>query len=241
MPYAVISDVHSNLHALHAVIRDMESHHIDEAYFAGDAVGYGPQPDACIEIIKDHCKILIAGNHDWAVINYTDIAYFNEHAREAILWTQNIISEEHLEDLEKFHLVKSSRDRNAFFVHATPKDPENWNYLLSLYDADVNFRYFHQPLCFLGHSHTPFIVERLTSGELLIHKNYADLKEESRYIVNVGSVGQPRDGNPRASYAIVHDHAIEIARVEYDIRKTQEEMAAVGLPYRLIERLSHGL
>ncbi len=241
MPYAVISDVHSNLHALHAVIRDIESRNIDEIYFSGDAVGYGPQPDTCIEIIKNHCKILIAGNHDWAVINYTDITYFNEYARKAILWTQHTISEKYINDLQEFHLVKSSKDRNAFFVHATPKDPENWHYLLSLYDAEVNFRYFHQPLCFLGHSHTPVIVERLFSGELLVHKNYVEVKQQSRYIVNVGSVGQPRDGDPRASYAIVHDNAIEIVRVQYDIKKTQEEMERAFLPQRLVERLSSGL
>ncbi len=241
MAYAVISDVHSNLHALNAVMKDIERQSINEIYFTGDAVGYGPHPDSCIEIIKQHCKIILAGNHDWAVIGYTDIKYFNEYALSAVIWTQNIISEEHLNDLQKFNIVKSSKEHNAFFVHSTPNEPDKWNYLFSLSDAEINFRYFNQPICFIGHTHSPIIIEKLISGELLVHKNFVVINQQSRYIVNVGSVGQPRDRDPRASYAVINENTIDIVRIEYNIKRTQNEMAKVGLPIRLIERLSYGL
>ncbi len=238
--YAVISDVHSNLHALEAVIGDIEGRKINDIYFAGDAVGYGPKPDRCLEIIKKYCKICIAGNHDWAVIGYTDINYFNEYAREAIFWTKNNISDDHMSDLEGYNIIKSSKEYDALFVHATPKDPELWNYIFSLYDAEIHFNYFNQPICFIGHSHNPVVMERLHSGELLLHRNNVKIKPQSKYIVNVGSVGQPRDGDPRASYAIIKGNSIEIVRVEYDIKKTQEEMKEAALPEKLIERLSYG-
>ncbi|MBF0343875.1 MAG: metallophosphoesterase family protein [Nitrospirae bacterium] len=240
MAYAVISDVHSNFHALDTVLKDISSRHIEEIYFVGDAVGYGPQPDLCIDLLKANCEILIAGNHDWAVLGYTSIEYFNIHAVEAVLWSRNVITEEHIQDLEKFNLLKSSEKRNALFVHATPKDPENWDYLFSVKDAEINFENFHQKFCFIGHSHTPVIIELPQSGEVLVHRAKIEINGTSRYIINDGSVGQPRDGDPRASYAIVDDSSIEIVRIQYDIAKTQREMEAAKLPFRLIERLTYG-
>ncbi len=241
MAYAVISDIHANLHALNAVLRDIEKRNVDEIFFTGDIVGYGPRPDVCIDIIKKNCKILIAGNHDWAVIGYTDIEYFNEHAAQAVVWTQNVISNEHIKDLENFSLIKSSKENNAFFVHSTPKEPEKWSYIYSLDVAEVNFRFFKQQLCFVGHSHRPVILEKNAAGEIKINEGHATINSDSRYIINSGSVGQPRDGNSRSAYSIVRDDFIEIVRVEYDIKKTQQEMAQVGLPDRLIERLSYGM
>ncbi len=241
MPYAVLSDIHSNLHALTSVLRDIERHSIDEIYCAGDVVGYGPRPGSCIEIIKEGCRFTVAGNHDWAVIGYTDITYFNQYARDAVLWTQHALSDEHLKDLEEMSLVKSSQERDALLVHASPKDPEQWNYILSHSDAEISFRFFKQSLCFVGHSHIPAIIEKPDSGEILVHGRRVEIRPQSRYIVNVGSVGQPRDHNAQASYAIVGEDSIEIIRVDYDIQKTQEEMVKAGLPSRLIERLSHGV
>ncbi|KWT90920.1 metallophosphoesterase family protein [Candidatus Magnetominusculus xianensis] len=239
-PYAVISDVHSNLHALNAVIKDIEDRGIADIYFAGDIVGYGPRPNECIDIIIQRCKILIAGNHDWAVIGYTDTEYFNEIALRAIEWTREQITDKHMEDIRAFKLFKSDPARNAMFVHATPKDPDNWDYLFSLTNAEVNFRSFGQQFCFVGHSHTPVIIENAGMGNMSTIWDKTEIKEANRYIVNAGSVGQPRDGDTRSSYAVVDDSAIEIIRVPYDVEKTQEEMADANLPARLIERLSYG-
>ncbi|KJU82369.1 Phosphoesterase [Candidatus Magnetobacterium bavaricum] len=240
MAYAVISDVHSNLHALEAVLKDISERRIDEIYFVGDAVGYGPQPNLCIDLLKRDCGILIAGNHDWAVLEYISTEYFNVHAADAVTYNREIMTEEHMQDLEKFNLLKSSEKRNALFVHATPLVPENWDYLFSVKDAEVNFESFEQRFCFIGHSHTPVIIEQQQTEEILIHRTKTEINDTSRYIVNDGSVGQPRDGDPRASYVIVEDASIEIVRVQYDVSKTQKEMEAAKLPFRLIERLAYG-
>lgn len=241
MSYAVISDVHSNLHALTAAFDDIKKRNVDEVFFIGDAVGYGPQPDKCIDLLKKNCKVLLAGNHDWAVIGYTDVEYFNEYAMKAVIWTQNVITEEHFNDLESFSIVKSVKELDTFLVHSTPKDPEKWSYLFTLDDAKANFNYFKQRLCFIGHSHRPVIIEMNKSGELLIFEGGATLNDNSRYIINTGSVGQPRDNDPRLSYVLVSDESIQVVRVEYDIKKTQDEMLKCGLPDRLIQRLSFGV
>ncbi|MEO5356778.1 MAG: metallophosphatase family protein [Nitrospirae bacterium YQR-1] len=241
MAYAVISDIHGNLAALEAVLRDIEGRSIESVYFTGDAVGYGPAPNQCVELLKKSCEILIAGNHDWAAINYTSADYFNDMALMAILWTSDTLTTENIAEIENFKLLKSSEERDVLFVHATPKEPENWNYLLSLSDARENFEHFTQRFCFIGHSHMPIIVERNgVTGRLFSDRQRVELKTEGRYIVNVGSVGQPRDNDPRASYAVVDDETIEIVRVQYDIVRTQAEMESFGLPAKLIERLSYG-
>ncbi|MBF0516622.1 MAG: metallophosphoesterase family protein [Nitrospirae bacterium] len=239
-PYAVISDVHSNLHALVAVVEDIEGRGIEDIYFAGDIVGYGPRPNECIDIITRRCKILIAGNHDWAVVEYTDTDYFNDIAMRAIEWTRDHITDQHMDDIRAFKLFKSDPTRNAMFVHATPKDPDNWDYLFSLTNAAANFQSFKQKFCFVGHSHTPVIIESAGPGEMSTIWDRTEINETSRYIINVGSVGQPRDGDTRSSYAVVSDCAIEIIRVAYDVEKTQQEMREAELPARLIERLSYG-
>ncbi|MBF0473940.1 MAG: metallophosphoesterase family protein, partial [Nitrospirae bacterium] len=153
MSYAVISDVHSNIHALEAVLRDINERGITDIFFTGDVVGYGPKPNECIELIKQNCKIILAGNHDWAAIGYTDITYFNQYAKHAIEWTAKELSEEHIEDLKTFNLVKSSEENDAFFAHSTPMDPELWSYLFSVEQVVQNFSAFKQSICFIGHSH----------------------------------------------------------------------------------------
>ena len=241
MAYAIISDVHANLHALKTVLADIKARGIQEIHFGGDAVGYGPKPNECIEMLKTECNTLIAGNHDWALIGYTDIEYFNPHAAAAILWSRGVVSEEHFGDLEAFKILKNLAPRDAMLVHSTPFEPENWNYLFSPQDIEKNFLHFTQKICFVGHSHFPVIVEKLPDGQLTGHKNRIELDDSSRYIINAGSVGQPRDHDPRASYAVIHDTAAEIVRVEYDVKETQKEMTDAGLPDKLIERLTHGV
>ncbi len=238
--YAILSDVHSNLEALKAVLEDIEKRDIKNIIFLGDAVGYGPDPDAVVSILKDKCLCLLAGNHDWAVIDYTPSEYFNEAARAAIEWTKEQITKETFETLKGFQIVKVIEDDSLFCVHSTPKDPDAWNYLLTIEDAEINFHYFEEQFCFVGHSHRPFIVEKLPTGELLTYKDRVDIKSTSRYIVNAGSVGQPRDGDPRAAYALLSEDVIEIVKVEYDIKLTQKKMLKEGLPEMLIERLERG-
>lgn len=242
MGIAIISDVHSNLEALESVLKDIRKKKIERILFLGDAVGYGPNPNNCIDVLKKECEILLAGNHDRAAVGMTDIEYFNEFARAAIIWTAGILTEEHKNLLSR--LPESARFysgvEDIFLVHSTPREPESWHYLLTLWDAEVNFNYFTERICFLGHSHVPFIIERKLSGEIMIYRDNTALKSGLRYIVNAGSVGQPRDGDPRACYAIMDSDSIRFVRIDYNIKKTQQKMVEAGLPKPLIDRLEYG-
>ncbi len=240
MHYAVLSDVHSNLEAFKVVLTDVEQKRIEDIVFLGDAVGYGPNPNECIELLAERCKTLLAGNHDWGVIGLTDITYFNEYARHAIEWTRSMLTEKNSNILRSFPVKKESRNDDILFVHSTPREPEEWHYLLTLRDAEINFRYFDNKFCFLGHSHYPFIIEKLPSEELVTYKEAARIKKSARYIINAGSVGQPRDGDPRACYAIIDDEKMEIVRIPYDIGSVQQKMKKEHLPSFLIERLLVG-
>ncbi len=240
MRYAILSDVHSNLEALEAVLRNVDKRKVKDVLFLGDAVGYGPNPNECIELLIARCKILLAGNHDWGVLGLTDINYFNEYARAAIEWTKQVITEGNRKTLRPLPVKKEINKEDMILVHSTPKEPEEWHYLLTLWDAEINFHYFDNKFCFLGHSHYPFVIEKLLSGELVAYKEAAVMGKTERYIMSVGSVGQPRDGDPRACYAIVNDEKMEIIRVPYDIEAVQKKMIKEGLPLFLSERLSRG-
>jgi predicted phosphodiesterase len=238
--YAVISDAHSNAEALKSVLEDIKERQIQDIFFLGDAVGYGPQPNECVELLSAECRIMIAGNHDWGVLNLTDPASFNENARIALDWTRGVLTEGNREILRRSPLKAELRERNITLVHATLYKPERWHYLMTLADAKTNFSFMLTDICFVGHSHKPFIIEMPLSGELCIHKQEMRKKSGCRYIVNAGSIGQPRDGDPRACYAIVDDDRIELVRVGYDVKVTQKRMRDAGLPELLIERLSLG-
>lgn len=240
MRSAIISDVHANLEALDAAMKDIEGRRIEVVFFLGDAVGYGPNPNECVDLLRGRCKIFLAGNHDRAAVGMTDITYFNEYARTALLWTKETLSEKNRRTLEKLPVMKTVKSENLLLVHSTPKEPELWHYLLTLWDAEINFHYFGHRICILGHSHQPFIIERMPSGEMVTHRERAELGKSGRYIINAGSVGQPRDRDPRASYAILDDETVEIVRVPYPFEKTQGKMHEAGLPLPLIERLSRG-
>lgn len=240
MRYAMISDVHANLEALEAVIKDIRKRKVNEILFLGDAVGYGPNPNECLKVLSDNCRVVLAGNHDWAAIGLTEIDYFNEYAKAAILWTREALAGENRELLKTFPIIKDMKNENMLLVHSTPKEPEAWHYLFTLWDAEVNFHYFDEQLCLIGHSHLPFVIERLPSGEMVTSNKGTALKRNERYIINCGSVGQPRDRDPKACYVILSDDKVEFVRVEYDKEKTQKKMHEAGLPLPLIDRLSRG-
>jgi predicted phosphodiesterase len=240
MRYAVFSDVHSNLEAFEVVIKDIEQKKIEDILFLGDIVGYGPDPNGCLDILVERCKVYLAGNHDWGVLGLTDVTYFNEYARHAIEWTRGVLTEKNREILKSFPVKKEIIDDDILIVHSTPKEPEEWHYLLTLWDAEINFQYFDNKFCFLGHSHQPFIMEKYPSGEIVTYKETVRIKKNVRYIINAGSVGQPRDGDPRACYTIIDGQKVEIVRIPYDIETVQEKMMKERLPLPLIERLSEG-
>ena len=240
MHCAVMADVHSNLEALEAVLKDIEKREAADIIFLGDAVGYGPDPNKCIDVLRDACRVLIAGNHDRAATCQADIEYFNEYAKAAVLWTREELSEENKGFIEALPLTAEMKDDGVLLVHSTPKEPEAWHYLLTLWDAEINFNYFDQRICMLGHSHQPFVIERLPSDEMVIQSKEISLGSSARYILNAGSVGQPRDRDPRACYMMIDGEKVEFVRIAYDIEKTQKKMHDSGLPLPLIERLARG-
>jgi diadenosine tetraphosphatase ApaH/serine/threonine PP2A family protein phosphatase len=239
MRYAIISDIHSNLEALEAVLKDIEGQDVDQLLCLGDVVGYGANPNECTQRIRDSVSHIVAGNHDFAAIGKTDISYFNPHAKRAVSWTAKTLNQDHAQYLSQAPYTMIVED--LLLVHATPSDPPAWSYLLSAQMAASEFAAFGEPICLIGHSHQPLAFSTAEdaqswSGEKL------SCDSGEQYIINVGSVGQPRDGDPRACYAIfdLHEHAIQLRRVTYDVREAQRKILQAGLPPVLAIRLAHG-
>jgi len=237
--YAIISDVHSNLEALEAVLSSLEGESIDGYLSTGDIVGYGADPAACIARIRDLDPHIVAGNHDWAVAGTLSLDFFNSYAREAIEWTRERISVEDAEWLRSLKLVKKVDD--VTLVHATLHSPENFDYLLTAYDAHLSLEVLETPVCFVGHSHVP--VTFAQNGSVTFSfASEIDLSGVHRAIVNAGSVGQPRDGNPHASFGIydTERNFVHVRRVAYDVAGATKKILAAGLPQVLAERLWFG-
>jgi diadenosine tetraphosphatase ApaH/serine/threonine PP2A family protein phosphatase len=241
MRIAVLSDVHSNLEALRAVLQDCSRKRIDEYICLGDIVGYGADPDDCVSLIRDLTTHIVAGNHDYGVCELTNILYFNNAAQKAIEWSKEAMLKKHTRFLSSLPLVLEHRE--LLFVHATPSFPDAWNYILSMNDAMREFGFFEQHLCFVGHSHQPVVFSINAEHEIgsSIDESLS-CANSKRYIVNAGSVGQPRDGDPRASYVIYDTKKEEITfhRVQYDIATCKEKILDAGLPPFLAQRLEAG-
>ncbi len=243
MRIAIVADIHSNLEAFEAVLRHAEAGGpIDRLWCLGDVVGYGPEPGACIDLLRRYPHASVAGNHDLAAIGKMSTEDFNPVAAEAAHWTARQLSAEERKYLEEMPLVVKEDDFTL--VHGTLRHPE-WEYLLSGEEAEAHFRLQETPYSLIGHSHVPFVaVEapgRPAAMVVLADGDELELTDD-RLAINPGGVGQPRDGDARAAYALYATDARTIAfhRVEYDIKATQRKMEAAGLPRPLIERLSHG-
>ncbi len=241
MRIAVFADVHGNLEALTAVLQDMATRAPERVLFLGDAVGYGPDPNACVEKIFEVADTVVAGNHDHGALELTSTAHFNPFAQGAILWTQNVLTGENRERL--LSMPMTAREGELFLVHATPERPEAWAYLLYEEEARRQLKFFEEKACLYGHTHRSlgFVGDgnnvRLTTERLLT------FQDQFRYIVNVGSVGQPRDSDPDAAYCLydTREKVLSFHRVPYNYRITQEKMRAAGLPAFLIQRLQVGV
>jgi len=240
MRYAILADIHGNLDAFEAVLRDIDDKGgADELWCLGDVVGYGPDPAECIALLRRHPHLCVAGNHDWAAIGKIDICDFNPHAAEACRWTGGRLAPGDIEYLEGLPLRLERGDFTI--VHGSPREPI-WEYVMSVHEAEANFDCYDTKHCLIGHSHVPAVFE-LSDNNCLIAEMKPLLKlGERRLIVNCGSVGQPRDGDPRASYAVYDagDQVIYHNRIEYDVARVQQRMVSLGLPRFLAERLGHG-
>lgn len=238
---AVFSDIHGNLHALEAVLQTIDEMQIEHMVCCGDVVGYGAFPNECVEVLREREIPTLAGNHDHAALEWTDIRFFNHIAREAVVWTR-----EHLSEDNKAWLRQRpyTYDLGGLYycVHSSPVRPRKWGYVLTFTDALRCFEQFDQRFCFIGHSHQPAAVVH-QDGELTLPTTHqVPLAPNARYLINVGSVGQPRDRNPRACFVTVDLSAgqIEFQRVSYDIEGAQRAIQTMGLPIELAERLGYG-
>lgn len=239
MKYAIISDIHGNLEALEAVLAEIVPRPIDRYICLGDIVGYGANPRECLERVRDLNPIVVTGNHDAAACERTDIRYFNQPARAAALWTRDQLSLPERNYLASLPLVEEVE--GMAMVHSSLNEPEKWHYILSQFDARPTFNLLPGPACFIGHSHVPVAFEEKGGGVRVLPPEVM-MEGGVRYIINVGSVGQPRDGDPRASFALWDTQAgrVEIIRVEYPIKPAQEKILRAGLPAILASRLSAG-
>jgi len=242
MKWAILSDVHGNLEALRAVLRDLQAENPQRIAFLGDAVGYGADPNECLAILRDLTDWCVAGNHDYGAVGLTDIEAFNPAARSAILWTRQRLSAEHQAYLRRQVLLR--RDGDLAFAHATPNQPEEWYYLLTFPEAEEAFQSFNEGLAFVGHSHRPMVLAKEGTREVeACPPEEVVLKPGARYIINVGSVGQPRDGHAEAAYGIYDDarRRYVLKRVPYDVQAAREKILRAGLPAFLAHRLSRGI
>jgi predicted phosphodiesterase len=241
MRYGIFADVHSNLDALEAVIHAYKKGAIDKYLCAGDVVGYGANPKECVEQVKMLTMVTVAGNHDWASVNLFATDYFNLFAREAVSWTAHNLDEQSRYFLEHLGLIYKNEDLTM--VHGTLDDPQDFNYLTGDYIVAKTFALLKTNTCFVGHTHVAEIFIQDKDNRIYYQGgNHIVIKEENKYIINVGSVGQPRDGNPQAAYCIYDTDTkiVQIKRINYDIQTARKKIIARGLPRFLGERLLVG-
>jgi diadenosine tetraphosphatase ApaH/serine/threonine PP2A family protein phosphatase len=238
--HAIVSDIHGNLEALAAVLEDVERHQPASIVCLGDFVGYGASPNECIDTLRPRIEHGLAGNHDLAACGRLRLTDFNQNAAAAARWTEHALSPANLEYLRGLPFV--ARWRDTLLVHASPAEPEDWHYVLSIADAREEMDAYTEQLCFIGHSHYPGTFDR--QGDHVRYTRTPEVRIEKghRYLVNVASVGQPRDGDPRAGYLLYDegDRVLRHVRLEYDIAGAMRRITEAGLPRFLADRLQWG-
>ena len=243
MRILIVSDIHSNLVALETVLAVAGAH--DQLWNLGDTIGYGPCPNECVAAVK-HASVLIAGNHDLASLGKVNLNDFNPDARTANIWNGEQLTPENRALLEALP-PRQDIDARFLAVHASPREPI-WEYLLTQEQARENFKLFDTQVCLIGHSHVPLIFALRPDGRVdgpvvADEGQTVELESDIRYFFNPGSVGQPRNQDPRAAYAILDTDAgaITFHRIEYDVAQTQRQMTDAKLPNALIRRLEYGM
>jgi diadenosine tetraphosphatase ApaH/serine/threonine PP2A family protein phosphatase len=240
MRLLVLGDIHSNLEALSAVLKDARRLGFDRAVSVGDVVGYGADPSACLDLLRDLKAGIVMGNHDQAATGGLPLDTFNSYAREAVEWTAGRLSAEALAFLKALPYV--IREKDYAVSHGTLHEPEEFRYLLTEAEAVASLAILDCPVCFLGHTHLPVWVRRKGEALEIAQTDAAPVKKGLPVLVNVGSVGQPRDGDPRAVYCLYDTEKEEavLHRLDYDFEETGRKILAAGLPAILAERLRIG-
>jgi diadenosine tetraphosphatase ApaH/serine/threonine PP2A family protein phosphatase len=242
----VISDIHANLPALETVLGAIDGAEIEEIWCLGDVLGYGAEPDECANLVRERCAICLVGNHDLAVFGALDIAAFSEAAAEAVAWTQENVSERSLAPLRE--LEPAGEREGIGLFHASPRDPV-WEYVLSAEQANACFDVQPTRIALIGHSHVSLYFARPTveeEGEEIRGSQASDDTlldlSSGQWLINPGSVGQPRDGDPRAAWLELDtdEQAARFHRTRYDVDRAAASIVAAGLPRRLADRLQVG-
>lgn len=243
MRIAIISDIHSNIEALTTVLAWIDDNAIDEIICLGDVVGYGPDPNPCCSLIRERCRVTLMGNHDAAVIGVMDTDYYYDAAREAIFWTRRQLSDENFQWL--YSLPYTYARDNAAYVHSAPVKPSGWAYVVHTQEAMKHNGPVYAKLKrwnFVGHSH-------LTRQYAINGKRVKDVsgkaltgKDDRKYLINVGSVGQPRDRDPRLCFGVFDSEAetFEHVRLDYDIESVAQKIVGAGLAEKFARRLYAG-
>ncbi len=244
MRYAILGDIHSNLSALEAVLEGIRADGVDKILSVGDVVGYGAAPIETIQMLREIGATVVKGNHDAACVGELDMTYFNPYAREAVDWTAALLSQADLDWLSALPLVATLE--HCHVSHGTFSKPERFDYVQSIEDAEPSLDEMRLPICFVGHTHVPVSILRLTdqperTGYTL--DSEVDLSDARSALINVGSVGQPRDEDWRAAYGLLDTDAQRffVRRVEYDIDCEAARIREAGLPNMLADRLFLGV
>lgn len=238
--YAILGDIHANLDALNVVLDDCRAQGVTDFLCTGDVVGYNACPHECLRIVRDLGCPIVMGNHDHYVSSRQNLEDFNPHAAAVIEWTRKQLTVEEIMFLRSLPFVTTKV--GVTLVHATMDNPEAFGYVFDHLQAEAHFTHQVAPLCFHGHTHCPMIYEKQIGAVYRIDAQDFKLPIGRKYFINVGSVGQPRDGDPRAAYALYDPKArmVRFRRLEYDVAAAQERVLAAGLPARLAERLAVG-
>ncbi len=240
MKIAILGDIHANLEALGTVLEDCKKENVTDYVCVGDVVGYGPNPHECLAVVRDELKApTVKGNHDELCSNEGNLSGFNPHAAAAVEWTRKQLTDD---DKKWLATLPYTRIVESFtVVHATLDTPSRWGYVFDRLAAATSMSYQTTSICFCGHTHVPlaFIRDNAVRGG-----QYTKLRIEAgkKYFINVGSVGQPRDGNPKSAYVIydMDENVVILKRLDYDIAAVQKKIMEAGLPQRLADRLSIG-
>ena len=241
MKFALISDIHANYEALTNVLADIDTQKVDKIFCLGDVIGYGTDPIACLDAVTKYCDIKLMGNHEYAALGLISTEHYNAAAKESSEWTKTQLSDNELSLISDFEMSHTFGD--FYLVHASPFEPDKWRYIIAPNAAIEGFMHFTQKICFNGHSHLPQIFTEQEDALPRCQAGHDFLPDQdSRYIINVGSVGQPRDNDNRACYLIFDtvEYEAEYRRVEYDIAAVQTKMTELKMPEMLINRLSIG-
>lgn len=239
MKYAILGDIHANSDALSVVLEDAAGQGVTHYACVGDIVGYNANPIECLDKIRSLCPVSVRGNHDHYCSHDEKLDNFHPLAADVVAWTRRQLNTEQSEYLRNLRYI--ARVETFTMVHSTLDTPEGWGYVFDKLEAEANFSYQTSTVCFFGHTHVPLAFEKTDTIRFGLYSKIR-IGVGKKYFINVGSVGQPRDGDPRAAYVIYDmiNNLVELRRVSYDIQAAQKKIIDAGLPARLAARLAVG-